>query len=169
MFQKDIGLPGVSAGFDEMIYVVLDSPFLVVGGTGRSGDRFTGWITVFQLAADKLMEDLNSAASLIKTLQFPCVYARKLLCTGLVLGCLLYNEDDKEHSLVLFEKNALLDTTTPPEETEKNLIHLGANCSMAMAMSATSLVFTQKVTGQEDQWQNYLCKKDFWISRANTA
>ena len=46
--------------------VVFESPFLVCAGS----DRSTGWIKVFQLAADELMEDLNSSASLIKTVRF---------------------------------------------------------------------------------------------------
>ena len=35
------------------------------------------------------------------------------------------DEDNEEHSLVLFEKTALLDAATPPEQTERNVIHLG--------------------------------------------
>ena len=88
LFRQDIEMPGVSAG--DVRDVVLESPFFVVGGTDWSGDRLTSWIKVFQLAADNLMEDLNSAASLVKTLQFPDFYADKLLCTGLVWGCLIF-------------------------------------------------------------------------------
>ena len=119
LFRQDIELPGVSAcDVDDL---VLESPFLVVGGhsgDSESGDRVTGWIKVFQLADDNLMEDLNSAASLIKTVQFPGFSIKKnLLCTGLVLGCLL-SDKDLEFSFVLIEKTALFDAATPPEETK---------------------------------------------------
>ena len=164
LFKRDIELPGVSAGVVND--VVLESPFLVVGSRSWSGYRFTGWIKVFQLAADNLMEDLHSAASLIKTLQFSDFYARKLLCTGLVLGYLLHDKNDEELPLVLLEKTALLDTTTPPEETERNLIRLGATYHNFVDMNTTSLVFIQRVIGQENQLQDYVCKKDFWMSKA---
>ena len=166
LFRQDILLPGVSA--HDVEDVVLESPFLVVGGRSWSDGRSTctGWIKVFQLAADKHMEDLNSAASLIKTLQFPGFQPYKLLCTGLVLGCLLF---DEEPSLALFKKTALLDTTIPPEETERNLIRLGATYHNFVDMNTTSLVFIQEVAGQENQEHYYLCKKDFWISRSKVS
>jgi len=164
LFKRDIELPGVSA-FDYD--VVLESPFLVVGGTSWSGDRFTVWI--FQLAADNLMEDLNSAASLVKTVQFPGFYAHKLLCTKLVLGCLMGAQGQENHecSLVLFEKTALLDAATPPEQTPGNRVHLGTIDHSLVNMNTTSLVFIQKSEsspGRDGQEQNYLCKKDFWMS-----
>ena len=76
LLKRDIELPEVSAVYVR--YVVLESPFFVVGGTNRSGGSR---IQVFQLVADNLMEDLNSAPPLVKTVQFPGLYARKLLCT----------------------------------------------------------------------------------------
>ena len=161
LFRQNFELPGVSAS-DILQDVVLESPFLVLGG-------LTGWIKVFQLAADNLMEDLNSAASLVKTVQFPGFYAPKLLCTQLVWGCLMLAWDNQESSLVLFEKTALLDAATPPEQTPGNRIRLGATNYDLVDMNASCVVFIQKVTGQDNQEQNYLCKKDFWISRTNTA
>ena len=71
-------------------------------------------------------------------------------------GCLLKDEDDEEVSLFLFEKTALLDKSTPPEETEKNRIRLGQND--LVDMNTTGLVFLQ------NQGQEYLRKKDFWMS-----
>ena len=44
LFRQDIELPGVSAG--DVRDVVLESPFLVVGGGRYNAD----WIKVFQLA-----------------------------------------------------------------------------------------------------------------------
>ena len=113
------------------------------------------------------MEDLNTAASLVKTLQFPDFNARKLLCTWLVWGCLLTNGDNEEPSLVLFEKTALLDAATPPEQTPRNRIHLGTIDYNLVNMNTTSLVFIQESEsspGRDGQEQNYLCKKDFWMS-----
>merc|ERR1712013_878749 len=78
LFKQDIELPGVSA--IHVTDVFLESPFLVVGGTSRPDGRLTSWIKVFQLAADKLMEDLISAASLVKTVQFPRFSIPKFLC-----------------------------------------------------------------------------------------
>ena len=162
LFRQDIELPlpGVSAG--DVKDVVLESPFLVVGGRSWSDDR---WIKVFQLAADKHMEVLNTAAPLIKTVQFPGFYPDKLLCTGLVWGCLLRDEN-YERSLVPFEKAALLGTATLPEETERNMILLEATYHNFVDMYTTGLVFIQKGTVRGNQEQVYLCKKDFWISNA---
>ena len=157
LFRQNFELPGVSAS-DILQDVVLESPFLVLGG-------LTGWIKVFQLAADNLMEDLNSAASLVKTVQFPGFYAPKLLCTQLVWGCLMLAWDNQESSLVLFEKTALLDASTLPEQTPRNRIHLGATDNDLVDMNTTSVVFIQKVTGLESN----LCKKDFWISSTTVA
>ena len=177
LFRQDIELPGVSAcDVDDL---VLESPFLVVGGhsgDSESGDRVTGWIKVFQLADDNLMEDLNSAAILIKTVQFPGFSIKKnLLCTGLVWGCLL-TDKDLEFSFVLIEKTALFDAATPPEETKRNMIQVGNenynSCldtksplkAGLVAMNTTSLVFIQRVPERENQQQNFLCKKEFWMS-----
>ena len=140
--------------------VVFESPFLVCAGS----DRSTGWIKVFQLAADELMEDLNSSASLIKTVRFPRFDEAQLLCNDLLFGCRLRNMAG-ERSLVLFEKTALLDTAILPEQTPRNRIHLGFIDYCLVDMNTTSVVFIQKVTGQE----NNLCKKDFWISRTTVA
>jgi len=163
LFTQDIELPGVRAG--DVADVVLESPFLVVGGRSSSGGRLTGWIQVFQF----LMEDLNTAPSLVKTVQFPGFSAPKLLCTQLVWGFQMVAQDNHESSLVLFEKTALLDAATPPEQTPRNRIHLGTIDFNLVDMNTTSLVFIQKVTRQENQGQDYLCMKDFWISRTNTA
>ena len=159
LFKRDIELPGVRAR--DVQDVVLESPFLVVGVTSWSAA--TRPIKVFQLAANNLMEDLNTAASLVKTLQFPNLYFDKLRCTGLVLGCQMRAQGQR--SLVLFEKTALLDTTTLPEQTPGNRVHLGTIGFNLVDMNTTSLVFIQNVTGQE----NNLCKKDFWISRTTVA
>ena len=56
LFRQDIELPGVSAG--SVDDVVLESPFLVVGGRSRSDGRLNGWIKVFQLADDNLLGTL---------------------------------------------------------------------------------------------------------------
>ena len=156
LFRQDIELPGVRAG--DVDNVVLESQFLVVCGTSRSDDTLTSWIQVF------LMEDLNSAPSLIKTIQFPDFYAPKLLCTQLVWGCLMVARDHHQCSLVLFEKTALLDAATPPEQTPRNRVHLGTT-DYLVDMNTTSVVFIQNATLQE----NNLCKKDFWISRTTVA
>ena len=55
LFRQDIKLPGVSAGDGDHHHinvrdVVLEPPFLVVGGHNRLGKRVTSWIKVFQLA-----------------------------------------------------------------------------------------------------------------------
>ena len=117
------------------------------------------------------MEDLNSAASLIKTVQFPGFHTPELLCTRLVWGCMLTSDEDYQLYLVPFEKRALFDAATLSEETiwqltGRNLIYLGAKL---VDLNTTSLVFIEKATGQENQGQDYLCMKDFWISRTNTA
>ena len=112
------------------------------------------------------MEDLNSAASLVKTVQFPDLYAPKLLCTKLVWGCLMGAQDHYESSLVLFEKTALLDSATPPEQTPRNRIHHRTRYYNLVDMNTTSLVFIQRGIGQENQLQDHVCKKDFWMSKA---
>ena len=160
MFRQDIELPGVSA--DALVGdVVLESPFLVVGGTSCMGERV---IKVIQL-------DLNSAASLIKTVQFPDFALDKFLCTRLVWGCLLVingppfvPRDNEELSLVLFGKAALLDAANPPEETKGNVIHLGTAGYDLVDVNTTSLVTIQRIPGKDNQQQKYLCKKDFWMS-----
>ena len=168
LFRQDIELPGVSAG--DARDVVLDSPFLVVGGTTGSSwfgeGEETGWIKVFQLAADNLMEDLNTAASLAKTVQFPGFFVTKLLCTQLVWGCMMVAQDHLESSLDLSEKTAFLDAATPPEQTQRNRIHLRTRYYNLVDMNTTSLVFIQRAIGQENQLQDYVCKKDFWMSNA---
>ena len=141
LFKRDIELPGVSAGVVND--VVLESPFLVVGGISWSDDTLTGWIKVYNL-----MEDLNTTASLVKTVQFPDFYAPKLLCTQLVWGFQMVAQDNHESSLVLFEKTALLDAATPPEQTPRNRIHLGTIDFNLVDMNTTSLVFIQRVIGQ---------------------
>ena len=156
LFRQNFELPGVSAS-DILQYVVLESPFLVLGG-------LTGWIKVFQLAADNLMEDLNTAASLAKTVQFPGFFVTKLLCTQLVWGCMMVAQDHLESSLDLSEKTAFLDAATPPEQTLRNRIHLGNRYYNLVDMNTTSLVFIQRGIGQENQLQDYVCKKDFWMS-----
>ena len=158
LFRRDIELPGVSAG--AVHDVVLESPFFVVGGTDWSGDRTTCWIKVFQ--SDNLMEDLHSAASLVKTVQFPGFSEPKLLCTQLVWGCLMGAQDHLEFSLVLFEKTALLDAATSPEQTPRNRVHLGTTDNDLVDMNTTSLVFIRMGMGEENQ--DYVCKKDFWMS-----
>ena len=177
MFRQDIQLPGISAGVYPSLYVddvVLESPLLVVAGRSSSGGRVfrvcdTVWVKVFQLtqtAADNLMKDLNSAASLVKTLQFPPpVYALCLLCTKFVLGCVMVADADADvdrRSLVLFEfeKTALLDAATLPEQTERITIHNNYNL---VDMNTTSLVFVQNQRGTPEG-QVHLCKKDFWMS-----
>ena len=178
LFRQDIELPGVRAG--DVTDVVLRSPFLVVGGQSWPGDLATGWIKVYNL-----MEDLNNAASLVKTVQFPGFWATKLLCTQLVWGCLMVAQGHLERSLVLFEKTALLDAATSPEQTPRNRVHLGTTDYNLVDMNTTCLVFIQKSEsesesesesksesgaefesspGRDGQEQNYLCKKDFWMS-----
>ena len=76
------------------------------------------------------------------------------------------HQDHLESSLVLFEKTALLDAATPPEQTQRNRIHLRTRCNNLVDMNTTTLVFIQKVIGQENQLQDYVCKKDFWMSNA---
>ena len=116
------------------------------------------------------MEDLNSGASLVKTLQFPGCYFSQLLCTRLVWGCLLKAPGRSELSLYLFEKTALLDASIPPEQIPRNRIHLRTMYYNLVDMNTTSLVFIQRVIGQESQGvaelQDYVCKKDFWMSKA---
>ena len=105
------------------------------------------------------MEDLNSSASLIKTVQFPRFDEAQLLCNDLLFGCRLRNMAG-ERSLVLFEKTALLDAATLPEQTERITIHNNYNL---VDMNTTSLVFVQNQPGIPEG-QVHLCKKDFWMS-----
>ena len=81
-------------------------------------------------------------------------------------------QDHLEYSLVLFEKTALLDTATLPEQTPRNRIHLETT-NYLVDMNTTSLVFIQESesvsesessSGRDGQEQNYLCKKDIWMS-----
>ena len=74
-----------------------------------------------------------------------------------------------ESHLFLFKKTALLDASTPPEQTPRNRVHLGANCYNLVDMNTTSLVFIQKSEsspGRDGQEQYYLCNKDFWMSES---
>ena len=66
-------------------------------------------VRVFRFASGNQTEDLNTTASLIKTIQFPGFHLDGLLCNGLVFGCLLRSEENlSELSLVPFEEKALL-------------------------------------------------------------
>ena len=109
------------------------------------------------------MGDLNTAAPLIKTVEFPGFVSPMISCNDLFFGCYLVNMEE-EQFVVLFEKTALLDATTPPEENERNLIRLGATYHNLVDMNTTSLVFIQEVPRQKNQGQDYFYKKDFWIS-----
>ena len=84
-----------------------------------------------------------------------------------------------ESHLFLFKKTALLDASTPPEQTPRNRVHLGANYYNLVDMNTTSLVFIQESEsesesksesesspGRDGQEQYYLCNKDFWMSES---
>ena len=78
---------------------------------------------------------------------------------------------NEEYSLVLFEKTALLDAATLPEQTPRNRVHLEATEDYLVDMNTTSFVFIQESEsesesspGRDGKEQNYLCKKDFWMS-----
>ena len=126
-----------------------------------------GSIKVFKLAADKLMEDLNTVPPLTKTIEFPSILQMSLSCNGLFIGCHHKNSHldlwskVHEHFVTVFEKTALLDEATPPEKTERNRIHLGNNNGCLVDMNTTSLLYIKTVPGRESQSQ--LCKKDFWV------
>ena len=114
LIRQDIKLPGISGR--HVRDVVLEPPFLVVG----SMQRVHGSIKVFQLAADKLMEDLNTVPPLTKTIEFPSILQMSLSCYGLFIGCHHKNSHldlwskVHEHFVTVFEKTALLDEATPP-------------------------------------------------------
>ena len=131
MFRQDIQLPGISA----CVYVddvVLESPLLVVAGRSTSGGR------VFRVCDTDVW---------IKVFQLMVADA---------------DADVDRRSLVLFEfeKTALLDAATLPEQTENITIHNNYNL---VDMNTTSLVFVQNQRGTPGG-QVHLCKKDFWMS-----
>ena len=165
-FRKDIKLPELSGSYVKD--VVLEPPFLVVCGRsgrppGLSGGPVDGWIKVFQLAANKLMEDLNTVPPLIKTIVFSSFLLEvSLSCNGLYFGCHQKYSHPQRFVTTLFEKTALLDAATLPEQTERNSIHLGNNNCSLVDMNTTCLVYIERVPGRESQGQ--LCKKDFWVS-----
>ena len=64
----------------------------------------------------------------------------------------------------MFEKTALLDSATLPEQTEGNRIPLLLNHSPVFGMNTTSIFFIQRpALGQEDWERILLCEKDFWM------
>ena len=75
-----------------------------------SGDhRCTMAMLTEEICQIDVQEDLNTTASLIKTIQFHGFHLDGLLCNGLVFGCLLTSEENlSELSLVPFEEKALL-------------------------------------------------------------
>ena len=160
LFRQDIKLLGISGCCLED--VVLEPPFLAICGRrpGLPGGAIgvvDGWIKVFQVAADELMEDLNTVSPLIKTIEFPSFSVGiSLSCNEHFFGC------HQQHFVTLFEKTALLDAATLPEQTERNSIHLGNNNCSLVDMNTTCLVYIERVPGRESQGQ--LCKKDFWVS-----
>ena len=164
LFRRDIDLLGVSADY-EITYVAMVSPFLIVGVQDWSVGSETFLIKVFELASDKLMEEPDTSAPLIKTVHFPGFTAGKFLYIGLVFGCLLLPFDENhEPSLVVFEKTALLDSATLPEQTEGNRIPLLLHHSPVFGMNTTSIFFIQRpALGTEDRARNFLCEKDFWM------
>ena len=162
----------------------MESPFLVVT-TSRAPSLVNTGVTdqlisirVYKLAAEKLMEHLETVAPLIKTVQFPHFHSPKLLCNGPVFGYLMNFRS--EQSIVLFEKASLFDSATLPEHTQRNRIPLPnlQQGIFSVTMNATCLVFIQTLEdfGTLDHWphgptlaqkrkiqeQSYLCKKDFW-------
>ena len=141
--------------------VFLEPPFLVVG----SMQRVDGSIKVFQLAADKLMEDLNTVPPLIKTIKLFSTYI-SLSWNGLFFGChqKYEYEYDHEHFVTLFEKKALLNAATPPEQTDEHSIDLGDKNFSLVDMNTTSLVYIEKVPVRMNPDPTWLRKKDFWGS-----
>ena len=150
--------------------MVLDSPYLVLYGNSESGGRDTSWTKLFLL----LTEDLNTVASLVKTVRFPGFHIKKFLCRGLVWGYLLTPEDSEEElSRVPFEKRALLDLQ---EQTHRNRIPLPFfsfdeeyGNDYLVVKNATCLIFIQRAQEKESQEQKYFGKKDFWMSGNATA
>ena len=110
-FRQDISLPDCQpVGFYTKIALKL--PFIVVSSGTISS------VKVFQLASDNLMEDPRPVASLVKTIQMGGE-VKKMIFNELLFGFVLAPGEDDKQDVVLIEKKALLDASTPSEETKK--------------------------------------------------
>ena len=104
-------------------------------------------IKVYQLAADKLMEDISPVASHVKNIHLGHL-ANELICNELFFGCVLGDGQ----AVVLIEKKALFDAAIPPERTERNHVVLQEDTSKySVDMNTTSLVFAMWEKGDEDK------------------
>ena len=125
--------------------IALKLPFLVVSSKG-------GCVKVYQLAADKGMEEVGAVASLMKCIQVAGAVKQLIFNTlffGFVLGP--NDNDDKRQFVVLIEKKVLLDEGIPGEETEKRGVLLHDDGSTyTVSMNTTSLVFALWLKTDED-------------------
>ena len=104
-------------------------------------------IKVYQLATDKLMEDISAVATLVKSVHLGRL-AIELICNELLFGCVL----DDEKSVVLIEKKTIFDATISPEKTKRNHVLLQEDTSTyCVAMNTSSLVFAMREKADEDE------------------
>ena len=72
-------------------------------------------------------------------------------------------------TVVMYEKRALLDPASLPEQTPENRIPVPYIHSGLAVMNDSCLIFIEaRPPDHEDKTkrQNFLCKKDFWMSNA---
>ena len=129
LFRQDIELLEVPTNY--VGDVVLESPFLIIGGRTRS---LTGWIKVVQLAADEQMGDLNTAAPLIETVEFPGFFSPTISCNDLFFGCYLVNMDGEQ-----FEEG-LLDVKHDPLIFNHNITFIGPVLTISKQISLFDLI-----------------------------
>ena len=145
-FRQDISLPDCQP-VSYSTKIALKLPFIVV-----SSEKISR-VKVFQLASDNLMEDPRPVASQIKTIQLEGE-VKQMIFNELLFGFLLAPGEDDRQDVVLIEKKALLDDSTPSEETEKRQILLHNDGSTyTVGMNTTSLVFALWLKKDEDDEQ----------------
>ena len=106
-------------------------------------------IKVFRLAADNEMKDINTVASLVKSIPLYDFRPTRIISNQFFFGFVSYLDRD----VALFGKRALVDTAP---ETERRQINLMDRPRVNYVdMNSTSLVSIRN--------QRFVLKKDFWM------
>ena len=164
-FRQDLDLPGCLPA--AVMDIAMKLPFLIFS----LRDIVTGCasIKVFRLAADSGMEDINTVASLFKSIPLAdnlMPIRRGIICNELFFGFVLDSYAEERLAVILTEKKALLDPAVPPLETERRQINLDGP-TRRVDMNTTSLVFGQDQRLGSGETGTLLLRNDFWMPSNN--
>ena len=158
---QDIDLPGCS-GSVVRSNVMMELPFLALILIDRV--NMTTSVKVYRMAEDKQMKDLNSAASLVKSISFSnCRPMITTLSNRHFLGFVQAEaEVGVEGRLLHFvEKSNLFSDSSAIGRIQ---IHMPAtSLSHQVALNTTTLVFHRR-EGDDQGLHSVLAKKDFWMT-----